>query len=272
MPRGIGGWVDRFINADRSCCRVSSLMHHPAASSWAFLGSAAPSGSPDRNPATDHPGKSAGSGLPLSRGCLLCHGLPPCGDVVREGLCGVLASSESCWEPSDSLGIQGKPLPGDSAIQLLPDGNRRRSPRAARPGPPTADTRPRHSRHARRATHRRLVSWPAHQLQRRDRDDLVVDGIGESIRRRHFSSVLGVAKRDAYAYEAVLDELGGLSPPSCVFVGDGASNELAGAQSIGMSAVRLVTALADPHVDTTGWRGQRVNSPVELLALLCSHR
>jgi len=82
-----------------------------------------------------------------------------------------------------------------------------------------------------------------------------------------FSCALGVAKPDPRSYQAVLDRLD-LPPSSCVFVGDGASNELAGAQSLGIPAVLFATDLADPHTDTTDWSGPQANSPADLPVLL----
>ncbi len=59
-----------------------------------------------------------------------------------------------------------------------------------------------------------------------------------------FSSVLGIGKPDPRIYLAAADALGA-APADCVFVGDGADGELAGAAAVGMRVVRTVE-----HKDT----------------------
>jgi putative hydrolase of the HAD superfamily len=52
-----------------------------------------------------------------------------------------------------------------------------------------------------------------------------------------FSSVIGLAKPDPAIYRAAADRLG-TDPADCVYIGDGADDELAGAAAVGMSTIR----------------------------------
>lgn len=74
-----------------------------------------------------------------------------------------------------------------------------------------------------------------------------------------FSSELGVAKPDADIYRAACTGLK-VSPEECVYVGDGADNELAAALALGMYVVRTTEhANSDPL-----WTGPTVASLAEL--------
>ena len=78
-----------------------------------------------------------------------------------------------------------------------------------------------------------------------------------------FSSELGVAKPDAGIYLAACGRLG-IPPAECVYVGDGADDELAGASALGMYAVRTTE-----HADTDpSWAGPTIGSLTELPAVL----
>jgi putative hydrolase of the HAD superfamily len=78
-----------------------------------------------------------------------------------------------------------------------------------------------------------------------------------------FSSELGVAKPDAGIYLAACDQLG-VPPAQCVYVGDGADDELAGAAALGMHPIRTTE-----HADTDpAWPGPTIASLPELPALL----
>ncbi|MEV4141512.1 HAD family hydrolase [Dactylosporangium sp. NPDC049742] len=81
------------------------------------------------------------------------------------------------------------------------------------------------------ATSEAAEAWPACVLA--PRFDVAV-----------FSSVLGVGKPDPRIYLAAADALGA-DPADCVYVGDGADGELAGATAVGMRVVRTVE-----HKDT----------------------
>ncbi|HET9324494.1 MAG TPA: HAD-IA family hydrolase [Gaiellaceae bacterium] len=53
-----------------------------------------------------------------------------------------------------------------------------------------------------------------------------------------FSCLVGVSKPDPRIYRAATDELG-VEPSECLFVGDGANDELPGAERVGMTALQL---------------------------------
>lgn len=81
------------------------------------------------------------------------------------------------------------------------------------------------------ATAEAAEAWPACALA--SRFDVAV-----------FSSVLGIGKPDPRIYLAAAGALGA-APADCVYVGDGADGELAGAAAVGMRVVRTVE-----HKDT----------------------
>lgn len=100
------------------------------------------------------------------------------------------------------------------------------------------------------ATSETAEAWPDSALSRRF--DVVV-----------FSCELGVAKPDPAIYLAATDRLGA-APADCVFVGDGADGELAGAAAVGMTVVRTTE-----HNDTApSWDGPMVASLAELPRLI----
>ncbi|MEU8005566.1 HAD-IA family hydrolase [Catellatospora sp. NPDC049111] len=74
-----------------------------------------------------------------------------------------------------------------------------------------------------------------------------------------FSCVVGVAKPEPGIYLAAVDRLG-VAPQDCVFVGDGADGELAGAAAVGLSVVRTVEFVDRSRV----WPGPVVGSLAEL--------
>jgi putative hydrolase of the HAD superfamily len=80
-----------------------------------------------------------------------------------------------------------------------------------------------------------------------------------------FSSRLGVSKPDPRIYLACCEELG-VEPHEAVFVGDGANDELAGAQRVGMSAVLIHKPGQDPvWPEVREWDGPRVTSIPDVL-------
>ncbi|MET7426766.1 HAD family hydrolase [Dactylosporangium sp. NPDC005555] len=92
------------------------------------------------------------------------------------------------------------------------------------------------------ATSEAAEAWPACALA--SRFDVAV-----------FSSVLGVGKPDPRIYLAAADALGA-APTDCVYVGDGADGELAGAAAVGMRVVRTVE-----HKDTDPtWPGPVISA------------
>lgn len=77
-----------------------------------------------------------------------------------------------------------------------------------------------------------------------------------------FSCSVGLRKPDPRIYELACERLG-VRPEEAVFVGDGANDELAGAERVGMTAVLLER----PGEDLL-WRGLRIRSRAELLPLV----
>jgi putative hydrolase of the HAD superfamily len=83
-----------------------------------------------------------------------------------------------------------------------------------------------------------------------------------------FSCSAGLAKPDPRIYRLACDELG-VEPAEALFVGDGANDELAGAERIGMRAVLIHQPGKEPYWPAAkDWPGQRVTSIPEVLALI----
>jgi putative hydrolase of the HAD superfamily len=81
-----------------------------------------------------------------------------------------------------------------------------------------------------------------------------------------FSCDVGISKPDPRIYE-IACELLEVEPAECLFVGDGANDELPGAERVGMTAVQLRApgeALTESGED---WKGQSVETLSEVLAL-----
>lgn len=100
------------------------------------------------------------------------------------------------------------------------------------------------------ATSDTAEAWPHSRLA--ERFDVVV-----------FSCDVGMAKPDPAIYRAAADRLGA-DPTECVFVGDGADDELAGAVAVGMTALRT-TQFKD---SAPNWDGPAFASIGDLPALL----
>ena len=86
-----------------------------------------------------------------------------------------------------------------------------------------------------------------------------------------FSFNVGVCKPDPRMYRTALERLQ-LPPSRCVYVGDGGSRELTGAEAVGLSAFlyrypddELDSARYDPD---TSWSGTRLNDLQDLLRVL----
>jgi putative hydrolase of the HAD superfamily len=78
-----------------------------------------------------------------------------------------------------------------------------------------------------------------------------------------FSCVLGVAKPAPEIYIAAANGIGA-SPAECLYVGDGADGELAGAAALGMTVIRTTE-----HSDTDPtWPGPTVGSLAELTPIV----
>ena len=79
-----------------------------------------------------------------------------------------------------------------------------------------------------------------------------------------FSATCGLRKPDPRIYRLALDELG-VEPEEAVFVGDGANDELAGAERVGMRAVGVDSPGGELPDD---WAGPRIRALPELLELV----
>jgi putative hydrolase of the HAD superfamily len=83
-----------------------------------------------------------------------------------------------------------------------------------------------------------------------------------------FSSSVGLTKPDPRIYLLACEQLG-VEPVDCLFVGDGANDELAGAERIGMRAVLIHRPGQEPIWDEAKqWDGPRITSVPEVLDLL----
>lgn len=83
-----------------------------------------------------------------------------------------------------------------------------------------------------------------------------------------FSCTEGLAKPDPRAYLAVTERLG-VEPADAVFVGDGANDELAGAERAGLRAVLIHREGRDPPwPEAAAWEGPRITAIPQILELL----
>ena len=83
-----------------------------------------------------------------------------------------------------------------------------------------------------------------------------------------FSCSVGLRKPDPRIYRIACEELS-VEPEDAVFVGDGANDELAGAERVGMRAILIHRAGEDPLWDEVqDWRGPRITAIPEVLSLL----
>jgi putative hydrolase of the HAD superfamily len=82
------------------------------------------------------------------------------------------------------------------------------------------------------------------------------------------SATAGCMKPDRRIYEQVCAELG-VEPSDCLFVGDGANDELRGARDVGMTPVLIHREGEDPYwEDLRDWNGLRITSIPQVLDLL----
>jgi putative hydrolase of the HAD superfamily len=79
-----------------------------------------------------------------------------------------------------------------------------------------------------------------------------------------FSAAVGLRKPDPRIYRIALEKLG-VDAEDAMFVGDGANDELAGAERVGMSAVGVESPTGELPDD---WGGLRIRELPELLQLL----
>jgi putative hydrolase of the HAD superfamily len=83
-----------------------------------------------------------------------------------------------------------------------------------------------------------------------------------------FSCSVGLRKPDPRIYQLATEQLG-IEPSQAVFVGDGANDELAGAERVGMRAVLIHRPDEEPlWEEACAWSGARITSVPGLLSLL----
>lgn len=83
-----------------------------------------------------------------------------------------------------------------------------------------------------------------------------------------FSSTAGLVKPDPRIYELACEELA-VAPDDCLFVGDGANDELGGAARVGMTPVLIHAAGALPRWEPLRhWSGLRVTAVAQVLELV----
>jgi putative hydrolase of the HAD superfamily len=83
-----------------------------------------------------------------------------------------------------------------------------------------------------------------------------------------FSCSAGLRKPDPRIYRLACDELG-VKPGEAMFVGDGANDELAGAERVGMRAVLIHRPGEDPPwSEAREWEGLRITAIPQILSLL----
>jgi putative hydrolase of the HAD superfamily len=81
-----------------------------------------------------------------------------------------------------------------------------------------------------------------------------------------FSCDVGISKPDPRIYEIACERLG-VEPADCLFVGDGANEELPGAERVGMTAVQLRAPGEPLTPEGEAWTGRSVERLGEVLGL-----
>ena len=76
-----------------------------------------------------------------------------------------------------------------------------------------------------------------------------------------------LAKPDPRIYEMAVEGLG-VAAEECLYVGDGTSNELSGAERAGMTAVLMRAPYDQPDGERESWDGARISDVREVLRLL----
>lgn len=83
-----------------------------------------------------------------------------------------------------------------------------------------------------------------------------------------FSATACLAKPDPEIYLLAARELG-VDPEECIFVGDGANDELRGARDVGMTPVLIHPADREPHwQEVRDWDGHRITALPQVLELV----
>ena len=85
-----------------------------------------------------------------------------------------------------------------------------------------------------------------------------------------FSCVLGTKKPDPAMYRDAYSQIG-IAPEKCLYIGDGFSRELEGAQRVGMHAVLIAVpdelSADSSHNEASSWTGDRVTCLSEVIAI-----
>ena len=81
-----------------------------------------------------------------------------------------------------------------------------------------------------------------------------------------FSCDVGISKPDPRIYEIACERLE-VEPADCLFVGDGANDELPGAERVGMTAVQLRAPGEELTEPGKAWQGRAVETLSEVLAI-----
>ena len=81
-----------------------------------------------------------------------------------------------------------------------------------------------------------------------------------------FSCDVGLSKPDPRIYEIACERLG-VEPADCLFVGDGANDELPGAERVGMSALQLRAPGEPLTPDGEAWTGPSIERLSDVLEL-----
>ena len=81
-----------------------------------------------------------------------------------------------------------------------------------------------------------------------------------------YSASAGVSKPDPRIYELACERLG-VGPADCLFVGDGANDELPGAERVGMTAVQLRAPGEPLTPEGEAWTGASIERLADVLSL-----
>jgi putative hydrolase of the HAD superfamily len=81
-----------------------------------------------------------------------------------------------------------------------------------------------------------------------------------------FSCDVGISKPDPRIYEIACERLG-VEPDECLFVGDGANDELPGAERAGMAALQLRSPGEPLTPEGEAWTGRSIQHLSEVLNL-----
>ncbi len=82
-----------------------------------------------------------------------------------------------------------------------------------------------------------------------------------------FSCLAGMRKPAPAIYAHICEQLE-VAPDRCIYIGDGGSQELSGAQRAGMRAIWIPPAGHDARVDPEEWSGESVASLDEVLVIV----